>query len=98
MHVSFVGVVLLLLMGDRSMYKKEVESLNSTKRVARKLLCVCVCVCVCASMRMDIYMYMCVCLSETEIYIIDEQSVRDEPAEIARCCSRSTGLFTGCLT
>lgn len=54
--------------------------------------------CVCASMRMDIYMYMCVCLSETEIYIIDEQSVRDEPAEIARCCSRSTGLFTGCLT
>lgn len=88
--------LLLLLMGIRSMYKKEVESLNSTKRVARKLLCVCVCVCVCASMRMNIY--MCVCEWDRYIYIIDEQSVRDEAAEIARCCPRSTGLFTGCLT
>lgn len=88
--------LLLLLMGVRSMYKKEVESLNSTKRVARKLLCVCVCVCV----RICVWIYICVCVSETDIYIyiIDEQSVRDEAAEIARCWSRSTGLFTGCLT
>lgn len=60
MHVSFVGVVLLLLMGDRSMYKKEVESLNSTKRVARKLLYVCVCVCVCVYAYGYIYVYVCV--------------------------------------